>query len=247
MKNYYFFLLISLLFLNVSYTQNIKLIEKIIKNTDLQYRSIDDYEVDIIVSLKVPAFRMPKKKYKVLFKQPDLIKVTNKGFGILPKTGMFTSPNDNFDNLTDMFIKDFKDMKYPNDIIISGLVIIDSLKVEMPNEYAKLTFKPTVEVKIDTSKWVIKSVVTKIDTLKLVEIYNFYDYIDKKYYMPKESKLKYYLKDKKLSNWLKKDLNSIIGETSQKNSSDMIEGNISVQFENYKINSGLSKSLFLEK
>ena len=160
LKNYYFFLLISLLFINASYTQDIKLIEKIIKNTDLQYRSIDDYEVDIIVSLKVPAFRMPKKRYKVLFKQPDLIKVTNKGFGILPKTGMFTSPNDNFDNLTDMFIKDFKDMKYPNDIIISGLVIIDSLKVEMPNEYAKLTFKPTVEVKIDTSKWVIKSVVT---------------------------------------------------------------------------------------
>ncbi len=157
---------------------------------------------------------------------------------------MFTSPNDNFDNLTDMFIKKLDNTKYPNDIIISGQVILDSLKVDMPNEYAKLTFKPTVEVKIDTLKWVIKSVITKIDTLKLVEIYNYYDYVDEKYYVPKESKLKYYLKDKKLSNWLKKDLNSVIGEKSKPKSTDMIEGNISVQFENYKINSGLPISIF---
>ena len=246
MKNYFYYFIFFLLSPNIIFSENNQLIQRIIKKTDSQYKLINDYEVDITVSLKVPAFRMPKKKYKVLFKQPDLIKIKNKGFGILPKTGMFTSPNDNFDNLTDIFIKNLEDPKYPHNIIISGQVILDSLKVDMPNEYAKLTFKPTVEVKIDTLKWVIKSVITKIDTLKLVEIYNYYDYVDDKYYVPKESKLKYYLKDKKLSNWLKKDLNSVIGEQSKPESTDMIEGNISVQFENYKINSGLSKSLFLE-
>ena len=65
-----------------------KNIERLIERTDYQYNKIIDYEVDIQVSMKVPAFRMPKKKYKVFYKQPDLIKVKSKGFGILPKTGI---------------------------------------------------------------------------------------------------------------------------------------------------------------
>ena len=190
-----------------------KIVDRIIKLTDYQYNIIQDYEVDISVSMKVPAFRMPKKRYKVYFMQPDLIKVKSKGFGILPKTGIFTSPNDNFDNLSDITIQ-YLDDKNSNDIILSGLVIVDSLKIEMPNEYSKLTFKPIVEVRIDTSKWVIKSVITRIDTLKLFEIYNDYDIVDNDFYMPIESEVKYFLKDKKFSNWLKKDINTVVGEES---------------------------------
>ena len=56
------------------------------------------------VKLEIPAFRMPKKKYKVFYKNPDMIKVKARGFGILPKTGLFTSPLDNFDNLKNIRI-----------------------------------------------------------------------------------------------------------------------------------------------
>tara|TARA_Y100001970_G_scaffold289224_1_gene418886 strand:- start:2480 stop:3208 length:729 start_codon:yes stop_codon:yes gene_type:complete len=220
-----------------------KIVDRIIKLTDYQYNIIQDYEVDISVSMKVPAFRMPKKRYKVYFMQPDLIKVKSKGFGILPKTGIFTSPNDNFDNLSDITIQ-YLDDKNSNDIILSGLVIVDSLKIEMPNEYSKLTFKPIVEVRIDTSKWVIKSVITRIDTLKLFEIYNDYDIVDNDFYMPIESEVKYFLKDKKFSNWLKKDINTVVGEESNAETNELVEGNISVKYSNYKINRGLSKSIF---
>ncbi|GIS36479.1 MAG: hypothetical protein Ct9H90mP7_4870 [Candidatus Neomarinimicrobiota bacterium] len=37
----------------------------------------------------------------------------------------------------------------------------------MPNDYAKLTFKPTVDVTIDTSKWVITGVVTQLELSRL--------------------------------------------------------------------------------
>ena len=40
----------------------------------------------MIIRLEIPAFRMPKKKYKVFYKKPNKIKVKAKGFGILPKT-----------------------------------------------------------------------------------------------------------------------------------------------------------------
>ena len=144
----------------------------IIEKTESQYRSINDYQVKMTISMKIPAFRMPKKKYTVFFKQPDKIEIKSKGFGLLPRTGMFTSPSENFDNLTDVVInKNSFDLE-DNRVILSGNLIVDSLAIKMPNDYAKVTFKPTVDVTIDTSQWVITGVVTKIDTIKIMQINN---------------------------------------------------------------------------
>ena len=52
--------------------------EYIIKKTDDQFKEINNYQVDMVISIAIPAFRMPKKKYKVYFKQPDKIKVKSR-------------------------------------------------------------------------------------------------------------------------------------------------------------------------
>ena len=137
-----------------------------IDNTEKMYRSVNDYKVEMTISVSVPAFRMPKKKYKVFFKQPNKVKIKSRGFGILPRTGMFTSPIENFNNLTDIRINKGSVRLGENKIMMVGNVIVDSLAIEMPNDYAKLSFKPTVDVIIDTSNWVVTNVITKIDTLK---------------------------------------------------------------------------------
>ncbi len=67
-----------------------------IGKTNEQFNLINDYKVDMVIRLEIPAFRMPKKKYKVFYKKPNQIKVKAKGFVILPKSGLFTSPNLNF-------------------------------------------------------------------------------------------------------------------------------------------------------
>ena len=156
----------------------------IIVKTEKKFRSIEDYQVKMFIAIDIPAFRMPKKKYTVFFKQPDKVKIKSRGFGLLPRTGMFTSPSDNFDNLTDVEVYDH-DWKIKDDeIVLRGNLIVDSLAITMPNDYAKLTFKPTVDVTIDTSQWVITGVVTQLDTLKIMEISNEYDFVDGSYYMP---------------------------------------------------------------
>ena len=216
-----------------------------IEKTNEQFNLINDYKVDMSIKLEIPAFRMPKKKYKVYYKRPNKIKVKAKGFGILPKTGLFTSPNDNFDNLTNMKLSDYKDPENIHDIVIIGDLIVDSLKLEMPNEYSRITFDPIVEVKIDTSNWVIKNVTTKLDTLKLFQINNYYKIYDNKYYMPYESIVKYYIKDKKLFNWLNKDAGSIIGqENLPTNNEAIVEGTITVNYKKYIINKGIKDSVF---
>ena len=54
----------------------------------------------------------------------------------------------------------------------------------MPNEYSRITFDPIVEVTIDTTMWVIENVTTKLDTLKLFQINNYYKMYNDNHYMP---------------------------------------------------------------
>jgi len=37
-------------------------LDRIINNTERKFRSVDDYEVKMTISMSIPAFRMPKKK-----------------------------------------------------------------------------------------------------------------------------------------------------------------------------------------
>ena len=219
--------------------------EYIIKKTDDQFREINNYQVDMVISIAIPAFRMPKKKYKVYFKQPDKIKVKSRGFGLLPKTGMFTSPLENFSNLSNIrFSKDFSRTD-PNEIMLVGDLVLDSLALDVPNEYARLTFKPTVDVKVDTQNWVITQVLTKIDTVKIMEINNFYDVVDDSFYMPIRSTVEYYVKDARLSKWINKDIGTIMGNNHNMNiDSDMVKGLISVNYAKYRVNRGIKDSIF---
>lgn len=219
--------------------------EYIIKKTDDQFREINNYQVDMVISIAIPAFRMPKKKYKVYFKQPDKIKVKSRGFGLLPKTGMFTSPLENFSNLSNIrFSKDLSRTN-PNEIMLVGDLVLDSLALDVPNEYARLTFKPTVDVKVDTQNWVITQVLTKIDTVKIMEINNFYDIVDDSFYMPIRSTVEYYVKDARLSKWINKDIGTIMGSNHNMNiESDMVKGLISVNYAKYRVNRGIKDSIF---
>jgi len=235
---------ILLLFLNIFLFSDDS-IDKYLKETNDKFNAINDYRVDMIVSLDIPAFRMPKKKYKVYYKKPDKIKVKARGFGMLPKTGLFTSPSDNFDNLTNLRIAHYKDSLNVNDIMIVGDLIVDSLKLEMPNEYSRLAFDPTVEVRIDTLNWVIKNVTTRLDTLKMFQINNEYKIFNNKYYMPSQSIVKYYVKDKEFFNWINKDAGNIIGkDTSTPGNNSIVEGTIVVDYKDYKINRGIKDRMF---
>ena len=218
---------------------------EIINKTEQRFRMINDYQVNMVISINIPAFRMPKKKYTVFFKQPNQVQIKSKGFGLLPRTGMFTPPSENFNNLTDVTINHNADSLGYGSVMLRGNLIVDSLAIKMPNDYAKLTFKPTVDVVIDTSQWVITRVVTKIDTIKIMEINNIYDFVDGSYFLPIRSTVEYFVKDARISKWLKKDIGTIIGnQQSIDPGSDMVRGEISVTYDKYKVNRGINDSIF---
>ena len=98
---------------------------------------------------------------------------------------------------------------------------------------------------IDTSQWVITRVITKIDTIKIMEINNIYDFVDGSYFLPIRSTVEYFVKDARISKWLKKDIGTIIGnQQSIDPVSDMVRGEISVTYNKYKVNRGINDSIF---
>ena len=226
---------------------NTNLLDRAIIKTTNEYEKVKDFQAQMTVELDMPGIRIPKKTYKVYFKQPNKFKADTKGFGMLPNTGIFTSPKDNFDNLKDLEIRESNLSSNENNILITGTIIPDSLKAQFPSEYAKLTFDPLVDVLIDTTMWVIKSVTSRIDTLKLFEITNNYKLYDNQYYLPFESQVKYFIKDARLAGWLKKDMKTLINPNNQKLADDVIRGVITVNYLNYKINTNLPDRIFKKK
>ena len=224
------------------------LINKIILKTHEEFEKVSDFQAKMTVNLDVPGLRMPKKEYRVYYKRPNKFKANTKGFGVLPNTGLFTSPKDNFDNLKDLIINQDKVKIGNNQIMISGTLITDSLKAKFPNEYAKLSFNPIVDVVVDTTKWLITSVTSRIDTLKLFQINNDYELYENKYYLPSISKVEYFIKDMKLANWLKDDIPSMIGADQQiAKGQDIVKGMITVKYSDYLINKNLPDYIFKKK
>ena len=68
-------------------------IEHIRDNVISQFAQINDYQVDIKISVKMTGFRMPKKKIRMYYKKPDKIKVETRVFAILPKIGAGGNPS----------------------------------------------------------------------------------------------------------------------------------------------------------
>tara|TARA_B100000427_G_scaffold142891_1_gene118994 strand:- start:3946 stop:4707 length:762 start_codon:yes stop_codon:yes gene_type:complete len=224
--------------------------QHLINETQNNFLKIKDYEVNISVDLYMPAIRMPRSKYKVYYKYPNKVNVESKNFGVLPKAGLFESPLENFNNLEDKRLSNFKDSININDIVIEGYAIFDSLKFISPNEYFKMldTF---VEVKIDTANWVVKnvkaSILTRKNNVPLFEINNFYELTIDNFYLPTKSIAKYFIKDKKLSNWLNDDREDYIEKltTAKNNNSDkIVEGRIEIFYSDYIINKGISDKIF---
>ena len=232
---------------NLIYSSNLSIDEIVLKANE-EFEKVSDFQAKMTVSLDVPGLRMPKKEYRAYYKRPNKFKATTKGFGVLPNTGLFTSPSDNFDNLKDLIINQDKIKIGNNQIMISGTLIIDSLKAKFPNEYAKLSFNPIVDVVVDTSKWLINSVTSRIDTLKLFQINNYYELYENKYYLPSISKVEYFIKDMKLANWLKDDIPSMIGADQQiAKGQDIVKGMITVKYSDYLINKNLPDYIFKKK
>ena len=154
MRKYNFILIIFLLV--PAKSQNTDL-EKIKNKIITQFSKIDDYQVDINIKINMTGFRMPKKKIKMFFKNPDKLNIKTNGFAIIPKTGINNNPNELFEMFN--YITEVKRTIRDNKqfYFITGIVNPDSIDVPIKNFQSEES-KIIMSLLIDAKEWIITEV-----------------------------------------------------------------------------------------
>tara|TARA_B110000263_G_scaffold95824_1_gene83735 strand:+ start:2689 stop:3450 length:762 start_codon:yes stop_codon:yes gene_type:complete len=231
-------------------------IEKISDNVISQFDKIEDYQVDLKISVKMTGFRMPNKKIRLYYKRPDKMKMETRGFAILPKTGVDGNPNEFLDMLKQ--VTSIKRTIHNNRPFfrIKGKVNQDSLKIPITvkkNEIPNIT----MEVLVDAKEWVITEVGVFLD---LENVFSFNtNYIEVNEVMVPERSV-FNIGIKGISRWStqnpfdfggpgsdRQDFERIAKNAGYDPLKDEFVGEMILTFSNYTVNKGIDDSLFIEK
>ena len=246
-----FFLIVSSILLAQTLS-----IEKISDNVISQFDKIEDYQVDLKISVKMTGFRMPNKKIRLYYKRPDKMKIETRGFAILPKTGVDGNPNEFLDMLKQ--VTSIKRTIHNNRPFfrIKGKVNQDSLKIPITvkkNEIPNIT----MEVLVDAKEWVITEVGVFLD---LENVFSFNtNYIEVNEVMVPERSV-FNIGIKGISRWStqnpfdfggpgsdRQDFERIAKNAGYDPLKDEFVGEMILTFSNYTVNKGIDDSLFIEK
>ena len=218
-----------------------------------QFDQINDYRVDIKISVKMTGFRMPRKKIRLYYKKPGKIKIDADGFAILPKTGVGGNPKEYFEMFeTVMNISEveFDGLSYYK---ITGIVNQDSLKIPVSIDKSD-SLKIKMDVLIDPNQWTINQVDVSLNTKNIFIFKTIYTEIDG-IYVPEKSEFRLGIKG--ISKWRTKnphsfggpsdgtlDFESIAKKAGYDSEKDEFAGTISMNFYKYKLNKGLKDKIF---
>jgi hypothetical protein len=223
-----FLLLIVPLIFNLAQAKNS---ETILKNVKAKFEKIKDYQADVIVKLDMEAVKVPDTKAKVFFKYPNKYKIESDGFAMLPKQSMNFSPAQLLQgDYTSVFVRTEK----------VNNQLYDVVKI-IPNSDTTDIILSTMW--INSSKSIIHKVETTTKRGGTVQIE--FEYDPKFIPLPIELRFSFNAGEMKIPSQNQMNNND---DTRRRNSGAMrIKGTVIMQYSNYKINTGLSDSLFEEK
>tara|TARA_Y100000589_G_C27147521_1_gene627489 strand:+ start:925 stop:1602 length:678 start_codon:yes stop_codon:yes gene_type:complete len=220
-------LIYFILFKIVSFSQESELLKRVVNKIN----QIEDYMVDVKISADIPMINILPSKAKIYFKKNDKFKIKSKGIVILPKQGL--------NDLNNFITK-------KNDYIsIDGTnEKIRDIKTKLITLIPKKNDDDIILAKIwvDLDKELILKTILTNRSSGTVEINYYYD-DNSKYPLPKKIKLKIDVKEFIIPKSFGTDINN---KKSNNKKDTRKKGTIIINFNNYKINSGLPDNLFID-
>jgi len=193
------------------------------------WERIQDYEVDIKLSVDIPGFRMPTRKIHYMYKHPDKSKVEVKGFAIVPKQGIqpfFT------------FLRDSVDFQVVRDTVVSGKQVFEiALEDTFMNEAGTIGFYVEQETGNITQAWV------KHDGQEFFRLNSQYVLVDG-IHLPSSTQIKMSFPPD-FENIQRLGMKPTqIKDFESRMTRDWQQGSIDIIFSKYKVNQGLPDHLF---
>lgn len=209
-------------------------VAEILQNLRERFSRIEDYRVDLKVSLEMPGLRMPRKKMTLTFKQPDKIRLEARGFAMVPRRGLALSPDSLFQKL--------RDLTMTGDTLLDGhsCYILRGLE-EVP---ANQTF--LAEMIVDRELWLVRCITTYLEDHEVFRLRTEYVEVAPGIHMPAETNLRFQL-DERFIRGRSRDTRSSDPDIQEPVFDDLegLTGEASIIFSNYRVNHGIPDEVFV--
>lgn len=205
--------------------------EVLLNEVITNYQKVSDYQAEIIIETDIPFINILPMKAKLYFQQPDRMRIISKGITILPRQG--------FDEMYKALIdrKSYTMIQMQNDTVegikthvISILPLTDTMEIIL----GKFWIDPV-------RKTILKSQITTRTNGTVIASYFYGNYSG--YGLPDRISFTVEVKKFKIPKAVAVDITSKSKASSAK-TKDLKKGKIDIRFSEYKINKGLSSSVF---
>ncbi|MBK8944884.1 MAG: hypothetical protein IPM32_06365 [Ignavibacteriae bacterium] len=216
------FVTILILFTITNFAQD-KNAEKIISAIKSKIDKVDNYSANVEISVKFDFLKMPKSKAEIFFKKPDKFKLHSEKLTILPKGVIDFNPQKIIDkDFTSELIGDTL-IDNKNLSVIKIIPNADSIKFNA----AKLL--------VDKNEFLIKQIILSLDgNAKIITYFNYND--QKEFALPSQIKINLDFSQVEESE-----------NKRRRNIPENFKGDITINYNNYKVNKGIDDSVFVDE
>ena len=204
--------------------------EKILENVKNEYDRINDYSVNVRITVDVEFLKMPDRQATIYYKKPDKFHINSDNFTMLPKTGL---------NFTPLGFLSYKYTAFfEKEDTIDGLPVslIKVIPIEGDADVILSTFW------IDTKRNLILRIESSRKPQGTFTIDLKYLKIQEKYWLPSSMVFSFTLEPGMMPGRIAEELYK-----GEKASDESKEGNVYLNYSDYKVNEGLPDSLFEKK
>lgn len=202
----------------------------IIKNVKQAFNTVKDYTVDVDIKVDVNILKVPEMKAKLYFKQPDKVHIQSKGFAMLPRDGLYTSPMS--------FLKNDYTAIYARDENLNG-INTSVIKIIPLNDKGDL---------ILTTLWIdqARNEIVKVEsTTKVNGTFTLLlNYGNNKYPLPNSMEFSFNTEKGRMPQF---PVDPDQEGNNNKKGSGTISGKVFITYSNYSINKGIPDSIFEQK
>ncbi len=197
-----------------------------------RFNRVEDYQVDLKMSLDLPGLRMPRKKMTLTFKQPDKTRLGARGFAMVPRRGLVLAPDTLFENLHDLTMVGDTLMNGHPCLILRGLE-------KGPDDLIL-----RADVIVDRELWLVRGVTTFMEDNEVFRLRTEYVEAAPGIHMPGETHLRFQLNERFIRgrhSWDSFDPDAPKPVLDERQ--DMV-GEASISFTNYRVNQGIPDEFF---